>query len=59
MIPWDGTTVHEAIQRYLRAPKTEAVSESDRCVNEGAEGCTVKADENGWCVPCWRAIVPS
>lgn len=65
MIPWAGDVMHdgaaivEAIQTYLRAPKTEAVPEASRCVNEGAEGCTLRAEENGWCGPCWRQIVPA
>lgn len=30
-IPWDGHAIHEAIQRYLRAPPTESVPEGSRC----------------------------
>lgn len=55
MIAWDG----DAIQRYLRMPKTESVPEWNRCVNEGAEGCALRAEDNGWCGPCWRTIVPA
>ncbi len=48
MIPWDGQTIHEAIQRYLKAPKREAVKAEDRCVNEEAPGCAGRAEANGW-----------
>lgn len=64
MIPYNGEPMHGgtpayvAIQTYLRAPKREAVPETQRCVNEEAPGCAGRAEENGWCAPCWATIVP-
>lgn len=34
------------------------VPEWQRCVNEGAEGCSVLADDRGWCPDCWSTIEP-
>lgn len=53
MICWPGDSMHEGIRRYLSGMTREVVEEMDRCVNEGAEGCTVRADESGWCPACW------
>lgn len=47
-----------AIQRYLQSPRREPVAAEDRCVNEEAPGCAGRAEENGWCAPCWATIVP-
>lgn len=55
MIAWNS----EAMLRYMSGIRTPQVEEFDRCVNEGAVGCTVKADERGWCPECWSTIAPT
>lgn len=57
MIVWPGDEMHEGIQRYLSGITRPTVPAEDRCVNEGAEGCTVRAGPNGWCSACWSTIV--
>ena len=32
--------------------------EWQRCVNEGAAGCTGDGGERGWCPECWATIDP-
>lgn len=59
MIPWDGEAMHEGMRRWLSGVRREVPPEMDRCVNEGAEGCTERADESGWCPACWATIVPA
>ena len=59
MICWPGDQMHEGLRRWLAGVSAEHVPAEDRCVNEGAEGCTVRADESGWCSACWATIVPA
>ena len=59
MIVWPGDEMHEGIRRYFSGVRREHVPAEDRCVNEGAEGCTERAEGNGWCAPCWSSIVPT
>ncbi len=62
MIPWDGSVVHEAalegVRRYLAGQHRPFVPEAERCVNEGADGCAVRAEDSGWCDPCWSTVAP-
>jgi hypothetical protein len=58
MIPWDGGEMYERIRRGLAGLPQPTVTEMDRCVNEGAKGCTVRAGASGWCPACWATIVP-
>lgn len=58
MIVWDGEAMHAAIQRYLKGERAPIVPAEERCVNEGADGCTVRAETHGWCAACWATIVP-
>lgn len=59
MIVWPGDEMHEGLRRWMAGIRAEHVPEAERCVNEGAEGCTQRADESGWCPACWSTIAPA
>lgn len=60
LIPYNGEPMHErAIEGIICILGRERVPAEDRCVNEGAEGCTRRAGANGWCPECWSTIEPA
>jgi hypothetical protein len=62
MMPWwtaqQIEQVRDGMARWQAGARLEPVAEADQCVNFGANECTGRAEENGWCAGCWALIVP-
>ena len=55
MTLWNGVEWNDrGILAWLAEPPAAVVPEGEQCVN-----CTARAEDNGWCGPCWSTIVPT